>query len=93
MEILFAVLTLLFLIAIIFGMINPTNVIFWGKKKTRGKVWVYYGLGLLFSLIMLSIALTTSSEDRNSDNIILPPGPFLRPFFEIFENMTNPTRG
>ena len=50
MEIISSFLALLFviaLIAIVIGLIRPTLVIYWGEKRTRGRVLLYYGVGLI----------------------------------------------
>ena len=38
--------------ALIIGLIRPTIVIRWGEKRTRGKVLLYYGLGMIFLSII-----------------------------------------
>ena len=38
--------------ALIIGLIRPTIVIHWGEKRTRGKVLLYYGLGMIFLSII-----------------------------------------
>ena len=50
MEAISTILALLFviaLIAIFVGLIRPTLVIHWGEKRTRGRVLLYYGVGLI----------------------------------------------
>lgn len=50
MEIISSFLALLFVIAFIaifVGLIRPTLVIHWGEKRTRGRVLLYYGVGLI----------------------------------------------
>ena len=40
-------LTAITIIALIVGLIRPTIVVHWGKERTRMRVAIYYGLGLL----------------------------------------------
>ena len=50
METMSSFLALLFVIAFIaifVGLIRPTLVIHWGEKRTRGRVLLYYGVGLI----------------------------------------------
>lgn len=46
--------------ALITGLFKPELVLKWGDKKTRGKVFGYYGLGILLSLVFIGIF-----EDRS----------------------------
>lgn len=70
LEITFAFLTVLFAIAIILGLIKPENVIFWTRKKSRGKVWIYYGLAFLFAFIMLKVSKNYPLSETQHDNSI-----------------------
>lgn len=50
METISTILVLLFVIAfmaIVVGLIRPTLVIHWGEKRTRGRVFLYYGVGVI----------------------------------------------
>ena len=42
-------------LAFIIGLIRPTIVIRWGEKRTRGKVLLYYGLGILLLTIISDV--------------------------------------
>lgn len=63
---LFAVIILVSFIAIILGLIKPKLVIYWGDqtKKTRGKVFLYYGISFLLSIIILGFI---PSSDNTAD--------------------------
>ena len=48
-----ALLCVMAFLAMLIGLIRPTLVIRWGEKRTRGRVLLYYGLGLIVLGILL----------------------------------------
>jgi hypothetical protein len=57
MDSLFLILFLLSFLAILIGLISPKTIIKWGspEKRTRGKVFKFYGLTLIASFILFGI--------------------------------------
>ena len=49
----FALLSFIAFMAMLIGLIRPTLVIHWGEKRTRGRVILYYGLGLIILSILV----------------------------------------
>ena len=47
-----ALLLVMAFMAMLIGLIRPTLVIRWGEKRTRGRVLLYYGLGLIVLSIL-----------------------------------------
>ena len=47
-----ALLCVMAFMAMLIGLIRPTLVIRWGEKRTRGRVLLYYGLGLIVLSIL-----------------------------------------
>jgi flagellar biosynthesis GTPase FlhF len=62
------ILLLICFFSLIIGLVNPRLVIRWGnpEKRTRGKVFQIYGLGLIASFIAFGI----TAPDTNVDNAV-----------------------
>ncbi|MUT64408.1 hypothetical protein [Paenibacillus sp. NEAU-GSW1] len=63
---LFFLLSACCFIAFILGLIKPSIVIKWGKNRTRGKVSLYYGLGMIISFIIFVAVLPPVETDNIS---------------------------
>ena len=56
MPYLFALLLLACFVLIVIGLIKPATVLFWNKKNpTRGKVILWYGLGIFICFIVIGV--------------------------------------
>ena len=51
-------------IAIPLGLIRPSLVVHWGKKRTRGRVLLHYGLATIVLLLLAIITLGMHSEQE-----------------------------
>lgn len=60
----FVFLTVVAILAFVVGMIKPSLVVFWSKKKSRGFVTLY----LVAFFVFIIIAGTTGSKSANIDN-------------------------
>lgn len=49
---------------LIIGIIKPSIVIRWGEKRGRGKVILYYGVGIIVFFILFGITIPNRSEDK-----------------------------
>ena len=56
MSSLFLILSVLCILALIVGLIMPRAVIRWGKKRTRGRVFLIYGLSTIIFFILFIFA-------------------------------------
>lgn len=55
MLLLFAFLSVAFLVMLIVGLVKPTAVVFWSKSRTRAKVLLVYGLGAIVFFLLMGI--------------------------------------
>jgi len=62
MVVLFTTLFLLSLLALVIGLIRPSLVIRWGQKKTRGRVFLTYGLAAVVFFTLLGITVPPTPE-------------------------------
>lgn len=66
---LFVFLFFIFLIALVVGLLFPKKMIFWGnlRKRTRTKIFLYYGIAVLVLLILLGITAPSTSKPVNAE--------------------------
>lgn len=73
MEAISTTLALLFFVAFMamfIGLIRPTLVIHWGEKRTRGRVILYYGLGLIaLSILVSALEPEEAKIERAEENL------------------------
>lgn len=62
MILLFAFLTVAFIVMLIIGLIKPSTAIFWGTNKSRSKVVLVYGVAAITSFIILMIVTPTNEK-------------------------------
>ncbi len=70
MELFAAFLVIAFLSGLVIGMMHPNWVYLPAKKNNRHNVWIYYGLGLLVSIVLLAASLSQHHDDEVDDNVI-----------------------
>lgn len=70
MDVILVLLGLGCLIAIVIGLIKPSQVIRWGEKKTRSRVLMIYGG--LFIVLFIALGMTgTSNGEKNTSKTIM----------------------
>lgn len=68
MEGLFVLLFLISLVALLIGLINPKIVVKWGNKRTRAKVFLYYGLSMVIFFILFGITHEALEKGKNGES-------------------------
>ncbi|MFH1550071.1 MAG: hypothetical protein ABIH04_05880, partial [Planctomycetota bacterium] len=65
MDFIFAILFIGSVVALILGLQNPSSVIRWGSKKSKGQVIIVYGLAA-FIFLVLFIAASSPSQKKET---------------------------
>ena len=71
MQTFFGILFFLFLFALIIGLISPKLVIRWGSKRTRGRVFLSYGLAMLVFFILVGVTAPPTGQEKE-EPIVAP---------------------
>lgn len=67
MSNLFGMLFLLSLFALILGMVNP-RLVMRGNRRTRGRVFKYYGIAMIVCLILIGATVDTKSDKTKTSS-------------------------
>lgn len=71
MDNLFLILFLLSFVGLIVGLISPSSVIRWGNKRTRGRVFLTYGLAMVVFFILFGV--TTPPVEKEKERLAAIP--------------------
>lgn len=73
MQNFFEILFFLSLLGLIIGLISPKLVIRWGSKRTRGRVFLIYGLAMVVFLILVGV--TAPPTEQEKERPVVAPTP------------------
>ncbi|NQS90560.1 hypothetical protein HQ584_12320 [Patescibacteria group bacterium] len=73
MQNFFGILFFLSLIGLIIGLISPKLVIRWGSKRTRGRVFLTYGLAMVVFLILVGVTAPPTEQEKERPAVAPTP--------------------
>lgn len=88
MQNIFGLLFFLSLLGLIIGLISPKLVIRWGNKRTRGRVFLTYGLAMIVFLTLIGVTAPPTEQETQKPTVYPTPmtkqGKVVMPKYTIF---------